>query len=288
MKSSSANQIHNFTLHEWQTMNPSTHEELSDLIIDDSNHREIANELTQSRVLEILELRSGLQISSYSYVGKIRLGNITLTVKPKIAQPQLIQLIRYAYGLRDIKRSTDTKYETTANAFQDLLIQQLVLEVAELLSRGLHRNYRRTSDELSSPRGRIDVLNIVKQHWQTTGKLPCTYFPRSVNCIQNQALLSGLILASKLTESIILRSECKKLIALLSDGIDSVILRREFFIRLNRESDRLTHAYRSAIQIIKLLYDSQGVILDTGVTTPRLQGFLFDMNRFFQKLIFRF
>ena len=42
--------------------------------------------------------------------------------------------------------------------FQDLLVAQLHAEVRELVARGLRRRYVARSEELASPRGRIDML----------------------------------------------------------------------------------------------------------------------------------
>jgi 5-methylcytosine-specific restriction enzyme subunit McrC len=53
--------------------------------------------------------------------------------------------------------------------------------------------------------------------------------------------------------------------------------------------NRLTWAYAPAIAIIEILLEAAGVVLDDGQReTPRLPGFLFDMNRFFQALLSRF
>ena len=52
--------------------------------------------------------------------------------------------------------------------------------------------------------------------------------------------------------------------------------------------NRLTTAYSSAMSIIRLLVEAQGVVLEGQTTTTKLPGFLFDMNAFFQALVSRF
>jgi 5-methylcytosine-specific restriction enzyme subunit McrC len=52
--------------------------------------------------------------------------------------------------------------------------------------------------------------------------------------------------------------------------------------------NRLTVAYEPAISLIEILLDSSGVSLHGAPQEPRLPGFLFDMNRFFQRLLGRF
>ena len=50
-----------------------------------------------------------------------------------------VTLIRFAI----LETFTPTGYETRAETFQDLIVEQLANEAAELLSRGLHRDYLR-------------------------------------------------------------------------------------------------------------------------------------------------
>ena len=57
---------------------------------------------------------------------------------------------------------------------------------------------------------------------------------------------------------------------------------------LRRQINRLTVAYEPAISLIEILLDSSGVSLQGATREPRLPGFLFDMNRFFQRLLGRF
>jgi 5-methylcytosine-specific restriction enzyme subunit McrC len=52
--------------------------------------------------------------------------------------------------------------------------------------------------------------------------------------------------------------------------------------------NRLTVAYEPAISLIEIMLDSSGVSLQGAPQEPRLPGFLFDMNRFFQRLLGRF
>src|SRR4029077_8243178 len=65
--------------------------------------------------------------------------------------------------------------------------------------------------------------------------------------------------------------------------LDGVVLDRA-----SRQMNRLTTAYSSALSIIRLLVEAQGVVLEGQSSTTTLPGFLFDMNAFFQALISRF
>jgi hypothetical protein len=108
-------------------------------------------------------------------------------------------------GEGTIKISAEVAYSSENQAFQELLIQQLIEEVSELAARGLYRRYVRTDDMLSNPRGRIDLQRIAKQNGVNQATLPCTYYPRLEDCLINQVLLQGLHLAAHLTDDSRLR-----------------------------------------------------------------------------------
>jgi len=261
---------------------------LARVFLEDTNAKMLAQKLTSSGMLDISELREGLSLSSTSYVGRIALGNLLITVQPKITGMSLVRLLRYAYGLRDLKISAEVAYSSENQAFQELLIQQLIEEVSELAARGLYRRYVRTDDMLSNPRGRIDLQRIAKQNGVNQATLPCTYYPRLEDCLINQVLLQGLHLAAHLTDDSRLRIKLYRLVNLFQDTVSSVRLDYQAMKRLHREMDRLTAAYRPAITIIEILLEAEGISLAEGQPRVQLPGFLFDMNLFFQALLSRF
>lgn len=96
-------------------------------------------------------------------MGSVQIGNLRLSILPKITGLPLLRLIRYAYNLREIDMFESLEFGTEGGGFQDLLIHQLVIEVNELIHKGLNRNYERMEERLQSPRGRIDFFEIIQQ-----------------------------------------------------------------------------------------------------------------------------
>ena len=275
-------------LSEWQSQFPSPGTPLYKVFLDDPECQKTAQELTSSGMLEITELREGLFVKAYSYVGHVRLGNIEITVQPKLSGETLLSLLRYAYGLRDLKLFLAATHGMSEAGFQDLLVFQLLAEVKELFSRGLHRKYIRTSGKLASPRGKIDLQKIASQPIKTESKLPCIHYPRIFDCLPNQVLVAGLGLVARIAEDSQLRADCHRLATLLGDCVSEIFLGYDTLKRLRRESNRLTSAYEPVVSIIEMLLESQGIMLDQEQRSLRLPGFLFDMNRFFQSLLSRF
>lgn len=275
-------------LQEWCTYTPKSLSALADRDLGDAAARCLAAGLAVAGRLKVLELRDGLQVETTSYVGTVRLGDLRLTIQPKLQGLPLINLLRYAYGLRDLKLFEALPQGVTGAAFHDLLIHQLAAEVGELLARGLHRRYEREDALLASPRGRIDFTALAQQIGAARAALPCAHHPRQENTLHNRALLAGLRLGTRLTGDLALRGRLRCQAALLADSVTSVPLSVDLLRQVQRQSDRLTATYRPALAIIELLLAGQGTTLRAEEETATVPGFLFDMNRFFQALISRF
>ena len=49
-------------------------------------------------MLRLTELKNGLEVSSFSHVGRVRIGDLNVTILPKLKAASLLRLLRYAYG----------------------------------------------------------------------------------------------------------------------------------------------------------------------------------------------
>ena len=282
-------EIIRITLSEWQSISPDTETQLANTFFpQDSAIRRDVQRLSDASILNAVELRGGISINSTSYVGRVTLNPLELTIRPKITGTPLLRLMRYAYGLRNLQLMSHAGYGAEPDTFQDLLINQLAVEVSELVHRGLHRKYVAVNRELVSPTGRIDLEKVANGDWMSRATLPCIYHPRLYNHVFNQVLLEGLYLGTRMTNIISLRTELRRMAKILEKDVSHVRLSRDTIKALRRQASRLVSAYMPAVRIVELLLQSQGVSLDETGERVKLKGFLFDMNRFFQALISRF
>jgi 5-methylcytosine-specific restriction enzyme subunit McrC len=277
-----------FTMKEWETLRPEPGSGLETRTLSSKEDRLLAEDLAKAGLLEVTELRAGLLIRSFSHVGKMRLGDIEITVLPKLNQISLLNLLRYAYGFRRLKLLPASALGLDQSGFADLLVGQLITEVRELVARGLHRTYVPRHDWLSSPKGRIDIGRLAGQGGVLTASLPCTHHLRIEDSLLNQILRAGLELAGTVASDIQLRREARRLGSMLDEQVSPIQLNGIVFERGIQRLNRLTIAYDPAVTIIRFLWESRGVVLDDTGSSVRLPGFLFDMNRFFQSLLCRF
>ena len=273
-------------LTEWETRKPEQGSPLWG--IDLSEGRVVAEELTRSRQLEVLELVRGVELRAASWVGRVELGELTITIRPKIPDAPFLHLLRYAYGLRQLSVKDPALYGREQGTFQDLIARQLASEVEELIARGLHRDYRRETAELAVPSGRIDFQRYVMAAGGGRASLPCAHHPRTRETILNRVLLAGTLLAARATDDVELRGQLRRLGRALDIDGPPPRLNWDVLDRSRRSIDRRTRAYEPALSLICLLMEGFGISLGDSAEALRLPGFLFDMNRFFQALLSRF
>ncbi|HHV79250.1 MAG TPA: hypothetical protein GXX40_06525 [Firmicutes bacterium] len=95
-------------LTEWQTVWPDAADPLGRKLVGlslsgDPAARDLAEKLAEGVMLEVQELATGLRVHTTSWVGRVELGPLHLDIRPKIPSPALLALLRYAYGLRDLR-----------------------------------------------------------------------------------------------------------------------------------------------------------------------------------------
>lgn len=277
-------------LKEWEQRTPGAFPDdpLVGLGLASATDRALAARLAREGLLVVRELARGLDVETTSYVGKLRLGALTLTITPKLGGETFARLFRYAYGLRDLKRMPSAPFSAGGSLFEDLLPSQLLAEVQELLARGLDRRYMAVEEPLSSPRGRIDMSRLAREGGVLRGSLPCRHHLRLADCLLNQVLLGGLHLATGMALSPALKIELRRLADVLAVSVRARPLHRQLVAQTEQGLDRMAAAYAPALTIIGLLLEGEAPALDDADEPLILPGFLLDMNRFFQRLLGRF
>jgi 5-methylcytosine-specific restriction enzyme subunit McrC len=274
-------------LKEWETLSPG--EEGGEALRGRELSADMAplvGQLREAGALEVVELKTGLRIAAKAWAGRIRLGDLLVTVEPKLAPEYLLPLLRYAYGLNDLRIFDPGEFSEGGQLLQDLVVAQLAAEARTLIGRGLARSYVARVENLPVPRGRIDFQALVSRLPLLDASLPCRHHTRSSDHLLNQVLLAALRLGHDIAQSPVLRQEVRRLARQLADEVTDIALDERVLRRAAAGLNRLTASYRPALELIRLLHSCSSMSLDDEVTL-RLPGFLFDMNRFFQALVGR-
>jgi 5-methylcytosine-specific restriction enzyme subunit McrC len=241
--------------------------------------------LSDAGTIAIDFLRSETRIVARSHVGTIRLGGVTIRVRPKIEGAPLLRLVRYAYGLGDLKLYDALNHSAAVDGLLELLLAQFAAEVELLIRGGLRNGYVRAEMSLAAPRGRIDLRKLATRA-PTDPTLPCVLFPRSLDTRLHQVLKAGLDLAAGLAGDRALRLKLQR----LRDSLEGVLPIRIDAARIQETItalDRTTTAYGTALRLLELVMAGLGLAQTDRRPDVSGRGFLFDMNRFFQSLLSR-
>jgi 5-methylcytosine-specific restriction enzyme subunit McrC len=230
-------------LQEWEQASPATNKLLAGVRLQLADETQaIVQNLSEAGKLKITELAKGVAVEATSYVGRIGIGDLRITIRPKIETTALLHLLQYTYGLRQLSLFPIAHYESGAYSFQDILISQLAAEVSELVTRGLRRTYVRREEALLSPRGRIAVQTIANQGGIFRPSLPCIHYPRLEDSLINQVLLQGVLLGARLANDDMLKTNLQLLAHFHLSGISPISLNRQTLKQLHREMNRLVFA----------------------------------------------
>src|SRR6266568_809569 len=231
-----------------------------DVLEDDPATRSQIAALAAHGGIDLRLERRGFRVTTTSFVGRVKVGPLTIVVAPKIEHVPMIGLLRYAFGLHGMAMFDHTSHGTSTLGFEDLLALELAAEVSGLLRRSLSRRYVPRNEELSSPRGRIEFERLACGD-RSSASLPCRHHVRLTDNALNRALLMGLSLA----RSICSTGEVRARLHRLREGFDGVTEPRAGLDALKHAAgqvDRTTVSYEPALDLIEAMMNGTGVSLE--------------------------
>lgn len=272
---------------EWESAGPDTHVALRNLSLGPDDAIAAACDPLRRQV-DVRQERAGVRVNATSFVGRIQVGPLRVTIKPKLHPEPLSQLLRYAYGIDDLALHAVLPTGLVSSGLHDLLVAMLVHEVERLLRLGLARQYIRTAEDLALPRGRIAIGTIAARGGILEARLPCVFHDRSLDWSLNCIVRTGLARAAMLASPGPLARHAARLETSFADFVGPLRLDVAEIERAEAALTRLTARYRPTLALIRLICGADGVALEATRKNAAVSGFLFDMNRFFQRLLSRF
>lgn len=152
------------------------------------------------------------------------------------------------------------------------------------LKRGLGREYISESDELSSPRGKIDITESVKTLSMQRKKLVCVYDDFSVNSYMNKIIKTTMCVLIKSKISSARKKEIRKLLVYLGE-VDVLDIH---IINWNVQYNRNNQTYRMLISICYLVV--KGLLQTQSDGSVKLMDFLDEqrMHHLYEKFILEY
>lgn len=152
------------------------------------------------------------------------------------------------------------------------------------LKRGLGREYICETEELSSPRGKLDISESIKTQSIQRKKLVCTYDDFSINSYMNRIIKITMLILLKSKISTARKKELRKLLVFFGevDEIDAHSI--NWNIRYNRNNQ----TYQMLISICYLVI--KGLLQTQSDGTTKLMDFLDEqrMHHLYEKFILEY
>lgn len=236
---------------------------------------------------EIDDLHGGLRIRAKSWVGVIRLTNIEIRVRPKLAggEDYLLKMIDRVSGIDSLTRLLGRlAIDAADHHLLDLFVTLLCDACEHLIRAGLLADYVEHEEELGVVRGRLLVERQVLQRFGRVDRLICRHDEHQTDIVENQILGAVLRHAGRHARAHTLRHRAGRLADAFAevcdpDAVDLASARGTIgFHRGNAH-------YRDAHAVAWIVLDGLGV-RDLHAAGPTdCFAFLIDMNSLFEDFV---
>ncbi len=252
-----------------------------------ADDRELLAELKGRSSLRFTELREGLSISVGPHIGTVSLTGLRIVIMPKIRLDNLMRLVAYAFDLSDLTvTETRTQYATADEGLIDLLGVSLLRAVERVARGGLLPNYQSKSEDLATPRGRLDMRHIATHPRRAT--LRCSYDDLTVDHRINRVLAAGLRLASYVMQSDDLRLDLARAADRFFGDLTRIQLDTDRLRAVLEDLDRRSSHYRTALTLIALIHQGARLGEHQKAGEMPLSSFTLNMNMVFERFLGRY
>ena len=218
------------------------------------------------------------EVAAGAKVGVARIGDLQVTVRPKIPIDRLVFMMGYAQKpefWRDHSVLLDTELDLA-----DALAESFRRLATKALEQGLLHGYRSVDDALPVLRGRIRVGDQISRRYGLGLPLEISYDEFTVDIAENQLLLSAttqLLRMPSVSQPV--RRSLQRLRLQLADV--TALVRGER--RPQWISSRLNARYQPALHLADLIL--AGDSFEQRVGDLHVSGFIFDMWRIYEDFV---
>jgi 5-methylcytosine-specific restriction enzyme subunit McrC len=249
----------------------------------------LATKLAEGDRLAIEQVPGGIRVSATSWIGVVRLSAVEIRIVPKYAGGDLgvLQMLDYASGLPALETYDALRtLKTEGRSLVDLLGWLLADRTERIVRGGLIADYVARTDRLRVLRGRLQVMDQVRQHFGQIDVLECAFEEHESDVVENQVLGAALAAARRVCSDPDVLSKIARLMPVIDEACDASTLDATN-ARAVLDYNRRNEHYRSAHEIAWLFLARLGV--DDVFATGRTEAFAFllDMNQLFEDFVTR-
>lgn len=212
-------------------------------------------------------------------VGIVRLGDLTVEIRPKLPVRRLLFLLSYVVDPKGW-RPDDADVAEDDDVFE-AVIPSFVRQVQRALRRGVLQGYRTEEDSLSVVRGRVRFDDQIRRRYGRTPPVEVRYDEFTEDIEANRMLKAA---AKRLLRLRPRAASARRALA----GIDGALAAVSDVAYGTRDLpvilyDRLNTHYRPAVELARLILRSTSTEVGDGAV--RASACLFDMNGVFEDFV---
>ena len=192
-------------------------------------------------------------------------------------------MLSYAFKVLNEQGYKSVETEQFHNV-AELCAEILSKGVSLQLKRGLGREYICETEELSSPRGKLDISESIKTQSMQRKKLVCTYDEFSTNSYMNRIIKTTILLLLKSKITTARKKDLRKLLVYFGEVDEIDVHSINWNIRYNRNNQ----TYQMLISVCYLVI--KGLLQTQSDGTTKLMDFLDEqrMHHLYEKFILEY
>ncbi len=213
-----------------------------------------------------------------SYIGTVRLGDLSIVVRPKIPIDRVMFLVAYALDPNDWKKYFNL-YPN--NDVLESIIPAFVHHTHQAIRRGLLQGYRTEEEALHTVRGRIRFNDQINRRFGIPLPVEVAYDEFTEDIKENRLLNTALHRLSRLPVG---SERSRQDVNGLRPAFNTVGLGDYRRGAPEVQYTRLNSHYRPAVELARLIIDNSSLELFHGEVAGA--SFLLDMNKVFERFLF--
>lgn len=228
-------------------------------------------------------------LTPQQWVGIISTPSITIEILPKIAEDSnkdllkdtLIRMLKIANDI-PFRKNIEANISYGSQGFIDVLASIFLRELESQINSGLINSYKKVKRNLNAVKGSIDFTNNINKNSILLNKFFCKYSLLTEDNKINQTIKYTLYILNKLVR----QSKNKTLINKYYPYFDKVTFKSVSVEDIERIIfDRTSIRYKEVLNYCKLFISGNSLDMSSGKV--KVDFMLFDMNKLFEKFIFK-
>lgn len=214
-------------------------------------------------------------------VGAFELGNLSVSIRPKLEISRVLFLASYAIGAFKLRERHFSFSD--AETLVEALVPAFVAAARRAFGRGLLHGYRTQEESLHTVRGRIAVSEQIRRRFDIPLPVEVRYDEFTDDILANRLVKAAATLLGNMR---IRDANLRDGLRWISTALGGVSL--VHFSPRDLPSvpfDRLNGHYREVVELSRLILRYRAFEMDRG--DLRANGFLIDMNEVFQEFVTR-